>query len=141
MPVRLVVLGISWKKEKYRQHVKQEVSSQNHTPEEADQTTPLSTRHCCTSPNTQVSADNKSPPSSSFICKGGIVIDLLREFNCTEVFHATQVKEVSSRLASNQEGYRWQAEALMAIQEASEQYLTRLFEDAYVNFTSSPPLT
>ena len=80
MPVRLVVLGISWKKEKYRQHVKQKVSPQNHTPEEADQTTPLSTRHGCTSPNTQVSTDNKSPPSSSFICKGGNVIDLSREF-------------------------------------------------------------
>ena len=30
-------------------------------------------------------------------------------------------------------GYRWQAEALLALQEAAETYLVRTFEDAYVN--------
>ena len=29
-------------------------------------------------------------------------------------------------------GYRWQAEALLALQEAAETYLVRTFEDAYV---------
>lgn len=31
--------------------------------------------------------------------------------------------------------FRWQAEALEALQEAAEAYLTHLFEDAYVQFS------
>jgi histone H3/H4 len=41
---------------------------------------------------------------------------------------ARLVRELTQRY--NNTGLRWQAEALLALQEASEQYLVHLFEDA-----------
>ena len=43
-----------------------------------------------------------------------------------------QVREVADQFAVEQEYLRWQTDALLALQEASEAYLTHLFEDAYV---------
>ena len=46
-----------------------------------------------------------------------------------------QVREIAQEpyiRGRAQEPFRWTAEALMALQEASEAYLVKLFEDAYV---------
>jgi histone H3/H4 len=43
-----------------------------------------------------------------------------------------QVREIGEELKRDQ-SYRWQAEALMALQEATESYLVHLFEDACVS--------
>jgi histone H3/H4 len=48
------------------------------------------------------------------------------------IFPVNQVKEICDIFARNNVTYRWQKEALMALQEAAEAYLVRLFEDAYV---------
>lgn len=42
---------------------------------------------------------------------------------------ARLVRELENDIT--EEGYRWQAEALLALQTAAEDYLTNLFEDAY----------
>ena len=42
-----------------------------------------------------------------------------------------KVKEIGEQFVRiGEEGLRWQAEALLAIQEAAEAYLVHLFEDA-----------
>jgi histone H3/H4 len=41
---------------------------------------------------------------------------------------AVQVREVTQQYTSKE--FRWKAEALLALQEAAEAYLTGLFEDA-----------
>jgi hypothetical protein len=43
-----------------------------------------------------------------------------------------QIKEVASNVSYGLEPYRWQPQALLALQESAEHYLTLLFEDAYV---------
>jgi len=43
---------------------------------------------------------------------------------------ARLVKELSANISVAMEPYRWQAQALLALQEAAEHYLTLLFEDA-----------
>lgn len=44
-----------------------------------------------------------------------------------------QVREVADGLRRGaDEPFRWQAEALLALQEAAESYLVHLFEDAFV---------
>lgn len=43
---------------------------------------------------------------------------------------ARLVREIENELSG--EEYRWQAEALLALQTAAEDYLTNLFEDAYL---------
>lgn len=46
-----------------------------------------------------------------------------------------QVKEIADSVKRDeQEVLRWQAEALLALQEAAEAYLVHLFEDAYVDW-------
>eukprot|EP01117_Protostelium_nocturnum_P006342 TRINITY_DN2292_c0_g1_i1.p1 TRINITY_DN2292_c0_g1~~TRINITY_DN2292_c0_g1_i1.p1 ORF type:complete len:187 (+),score=67.43 TRINITY_DN2292_c0_g1_i1:131-691(+) len=46
---------------------------------------------------------------------------------------ARLVREIAHTFTPvNSDGYRFQAEALMALQEATESYLTGLFEDAYL---------
>jgi histone H3-like centromeric protein A len=43
------------------------------------------------------------------------------------------VKEIGENfIRIGDEGLRWQAEAVQALQEAAEYYLVHLFEDAYV---------
>ena len=57
------------------------------------------------------------------------------------LFNGLQVREVAQQFASrNQEDLRWQAEALEALQEAAEAYLTHLFEDGYVLLPVPPSL-
>ncbi len=41
------------------------------------------------------------------------------------------MREIANEYTRRDETYKWQAEALEALQEASEAYLTHLFEDAY----------
>lgn len=48
---------------------------------------------------------------------------------------ARLVRELQLQYARRQ--FRWQAEALLALQEATEAYLVSLFEDAYVSFIPS----
>jgi hypothetical protein len=43
-----------------------------------------------------------------------------------------QIKEVASNVSYGLEPFRWQPQALLALQESAEHYLTLLFEDAYV---------
>src|SRR5690606_16986909 len=45
---------------------------------------------------------------------------------------ARVVREMSEQFAVPGEGYRFKAEALLALQEAAEAYLVHLFEDAYL---------
>lgn len=47
-----------------------------------------------------------------------------------------QVKEVAGTLT--REPLRWQAEALLALQEATEAYIVGLMEDAYVPCVDTP---
>lgn len=42
----------------------------------------------------------------------------------------TQVREVSQQYTT--QAFRWQAQAILALQEATEAYLVGLLEDAYV---------
>jgi histone H3/H4 len=48
-----------------------------------------------------------------------------------------QVKEVTQMFTSQE--LRWQAEGIMALQEATEAYLVHLFEDAYAERPADPP--
>lgn len=43
---------------------------------------------------------------------------------------ARLIKEVASNVSYGLEPFRWQAQALLALQESAEHYLTLLFEDA-----------
>jgi histone H3-like centromeric protein A len=46
-------------------------------------------------------------------------------------FSFSQVKDIGEQfIRIGEEGLRWQAEALLALQEAAESYLVHLFEDA-----------
>jgi histone H3/H4 len=54
-----------------------------------------------------------------------LTIDLLPKLPFTRV-----IKSITERVSSGQVPMRWQAEAIVAIQQAAEDYMVHLFEDA-----------